>query len=338
MPRDPMPQHVVPMLARLSTLPAAEDDDKYGYEIKWDGVRAVAYVTKRGTTHLESRNLNDVTRQYPEAAAVGEALKGHAAVLDGEVVAFDENGRPSFERLQGRMHLTGAAAIDARTRSTPIVYIVFDLLYLDGESLMPLPYTERRARLEALDLNGPSWRTPTYHAGDGAALLQASASQGLEGVMAKRLDSPYEPGRRPGTWLKVKNTRRQELVIGGWLPGEGRRQGRIGALLMGYYDHEPPTPELRCAGKVGTGFDAKELEMLEQVLAARRRPTNPFSGPKQPGKGAIYVEPDLVAEVEFNEWTRQNMLRHPSYKGLRENKRAPDVVLERPEPPPPASR
>jgi bifunctional non-homologous end joining protein LigD len=198
---------------------------------------------------------------------------------------------------------------------------------------MRLPYSERRARLEELDLNGPSWRTPAYHEGHGDALLQASAQQGLEGIVAKRLDSPYEPGKRNGTWLKIKNTRRQELVIGGWLPGEGRRQGRIGALLMGYYDHEAPTPELRLAGKVGTGFDAKELDMLEQVLAPLRRATSPFSGAKQPGKGAIYVEPRLVAEVEFSEWTRDHMLRHPSYKGLRDDKRALDVVLERPEPP-----
>ena len=334
MPRDPMPQHVVPMLARLSKLPAEQDDDKYGYEIKWDGVRAVAYVTKKGATHLESRNLNDVTRQYPEAAAVGQALTGHRAVLDGEVVAFDEHGRPSFERLQGRMHLTGAAAIGARTRSTPIVYVVFDLLYLDGESLLRAPYTERRARLEELDLNGPSWRTPTYHPGEGAALLEASMRQGLEGIMAKRLDSPYEPGRRPGTWLKVKNTRSQELVIGGWEPGEGRRKGRIGALLMGYYDHEPAEPELRFAGKVGTGFNAEELESLESLLKPIERPTTPFSGARQPGKGAVYVEPELVAEVEFNEWTRAGMLRHPSYKGLREDKPALDVVLEKPEPAP----
>src|SRR3954452_16990113 len=330
MPRDPMPQHVVPMLARLSTLPAERDDDKYGYEIKWDGVRAVAYVTKKGATHLESRNLNDVTRQYPEAAAVGQALTGHVAVLDGEVVAFDEHGRPSVERLQGRMHLTGAAAIGARTRSTPIAYVVFDVLYLDGETLMRLPYAERRRRLEELDLNGPSWRTPAYHEGQGQALLEASAQQGLEGIVAKRLDSPYEPGKRNGTWLKIKNTRSQELVIGGWVPGEGRRQGRIGALLMGYYDHDEAPPQLRFAGKVGTGFDANELDMLERVLAPRKRPTTPFSGPKQPGKGAIYVEPDLVAEVEFNEWTRQNTLRHPSYKGLRADKNALEVVLEKP--------
>src|SRR3954447_3348519 len=334
MPRDPMPQHVVPMLARLSMLPAAEDDDKYGYEIKWDGVRAVAYVTKDGTTHLESRNLNDVTRQYPEAAAVAAALEGRSAVLDGEVVAFDGLGRPSFERLQGRMHLTGEAAIGARTRSNPIAYCIFDLLYLDGENLMRLPYTERRARLEALDLNGPTWRTPAYRAGDGADLLEASATRGLEGIVAKRLDSPYEPGRRGGLWLKIKNTRRQELVIGGWLPGEGRREGRIGALLMGYYAHSGERPELRCAGKLGTGFDARDLEELAGLLAPLRRPTSPFRGARQPGKGALFVEPELVAEVEFNEWTRQNMLRHPSYKGLRDDKRALDVVMERPEPPP----
>jgi bifunctional non-homologous end joining protein LigD len=332
MPRDPMPEHIVPMLARLSTLPP--DDDRWGYEIKWDGVRAVAYIPDKGPTRLESRNLNDVTRQYPEAAAVGTALSGRSAVLDGEVVAFDELGRPSFERLQGRMHLTGTAAIDARTRSTPIAYVIFDLLYLDGENLMRQPYTERRARLEQLDLNGPTWRTPAYRAGDGAALLEASSQQGLEGVVAKRLDSPYEPGRRGGSWLKIKNTRRQELVIGGWLPGEGRRQGRIGALLMGYYDHEPREPELRFAGKVGTGFDAQELDKLEGLLAPRRRDTSPFAGPRQPGKGALFVDPDLVAEVEFNEWTKQNMMRHPSYKGLREDKRPLDVVLERPEPPP----
>jgi bifunctional non-homologous end joining protein LigD len=330
--RDPMPEHLVPMLARLSTLPP--DDERWGYEIKWDGVRAVAYIPKGGPPRLESRNLNDVTRQYPEAAAVASALEGHSAVLDGEVVAFDELGRPSFERLQGRMHLTGEAAIGARTRSTPIAYCIFDLLYLDGESLMGLPYTERRARLEGLDLNGPSWRTPAYRAGDGADLLEASAQQGLEGVVAKRLDSTYEPGRRGGAWLKIKNTRRQELVIGGWLPGEGRRKGRIGALLMGYYDHEPAEPELRFAGKVGTGFDARDLEELEGLLAQRRRPTTPFAGPRQPGKRAQFVEPELVAEVEFNEWTRQNMLRHPSYKGLREDKRALDVVQELPEPPP----
>ena len=314
--RDPMTERLVPMLARLSKLPP--DDERWGYEIKWDGVRAVAYVEEGGATRLESRNLNDLTARYAEAAAIGSALGGRSAVLDGEVVAFDERGRPSFQRLQGR----GAG--------TPIVFCVFDLLYLDGESLMKLPYTERRARLEALGLDGPAWRVPGYRAGDGAALLAASAEQGLEGIVAKRLDSTYEPGRRGGAWLKIKNTRRQELVIGGWLPGEGRRQGRVGALLMGYYDHSGAAPELRLAGKVGTGFDAAELERLERLLAPRQRPSSPFGG-RQPKRGALFVEPELVAEIEFSEWTNDNMLRHPSYKGLRDDKRALDVVLEKPE-------
>ena len=327
-----MPEHIVPMFARLSTLPP--DDENWGYEIKWDGVRLVAYAYEDGNVRLETRNLNDATRRYPEAAAIGTALGGRTAVLDGEIVAFDEQGRPSFERLQGRMHLTGEAKIGARSISTPTQYMVFDLLYLDGRSLMSVPYTERRAQLEQLDLNGPTWRTPAYHAGEGPALLEASAAQGLEGIVAKRLDSPYEPGRRGGSWLKVKNTRRQELVIGGWEPGAGNREGRIGALLVGYYDYEAGKPELRYAGKVGTGFDASELKRLEDLLAPLTRATSPFAGPRQPSKSARFVEPELVAEVEFNEWTRQGVLRHPSYKGLRDDKPALDVVLERPEPAP----
>ncbi len=314
---DPMPEHLVPMLARLSTLPP--DDDRWGYEVKWDGVRAVAYAYEDGSVRLESRNLNDLTARYPAAAAIGSALGGRTAVLDGEVVSFDDQGRPSFQRLQGR--------------DKPVVYMVFDLIYLDGDSLTRLPYTERRARLEALALDGPGWRTPAYHAGEGRALFDASAAQGLEGIVAKRLDSAYEPGRRNASWLKIKNTRRQELVIGGWLPGEGRRLGRIGALLAGYYDRDGAEPELRFAGKVGTGFDAKELERLEGLLGPLRRDTSPFVG-RQPKGAAQFVDPELVAEIEFSEWTRDNILRHPSYKGLREDKRAQDVVLERPVAPP----
>jgi bifunctional non-homologous end joining protein LigD len=308
------------MFARLSKLPA--DDGGWAYEIKWDGVRAIAYVAAGGL-RLESRNLNDVTARYPEVAGLAGALGAHEAVLDGEVVAFDEQGRPSFERLQGRMHLT--TGVERRARAVPVAYMAFDLLWVDGEDLMRRPYTERRERLADLGLEGPAWRTPGYSTGNGAELLSASAAQGLEGIVCKRLDSPYEPGRRGGTWLKVKNTRRQELVIGGWLPGEGRRKGHLGALLVGYYDGDA----LRFAGKVGTGFDQRELERLERLLAPLERTSSPFEG-RQPERGALFAEPQLVAEIEFTEWTSQGMLRHPSYKGLRDDKRALDVVLESP--------
>jgi bifunctional non-homologous end joining protein LigD len=318
-----MPERIVPMLARLSKLPA--EDGGWAYEIKWDGVRAIAYVADGGLK-LESRNLNDVTPRYPEVAALPDALAGRAAVLDGEVVAFDDRGRPSFERLQGRMHLT--TGVEARARLTPVAYVAFDLLWLDGENLMRRPYTKRRELLDGLQLEGPAWRVPAYSTAEGERFQQASAAQGLEGIMCKRLDSPYEPGRRGGTWLKVKNTRRQELVIGGWQPGAGKRAGHLGALLVGYYEDG----DLRYGGKVGTGFDQHELDLLQRLLAERTRDRTPFAG-KQPERGSHFVEPDLVAEIEFTEWTSQNMLRHPSYKGLRDDKRPLDVVLEKAEEP-----
>jgi bifunctional non-homologous end joining protein LigD len=206
-----------------------------------------------------------------------------------------------------------------------VAYVVFDLLYLDGRSLMDEPYTERRRRLEELGIDGDHWQTPAYSAGNGEALMKASSESGLEGLVAKRLDSRYEPGKRGGAWLKVKNHARQELVIGGWVPGEGRRRNRIGALLVGFHEDG----DLRYAGKVGTGFTEKSLDELAKRLAPLERKTSPFKGPHKPPKGAIFVKPDLVAEIEFTEWTPDRMLRHPSFKGLREDKPAGEVVAER---------
>jgi bifunctional non-homologous end joining protein LigD len=201
--------------------------------------------------------------------------------------------------------------------------MAFDLLYLDGHSLMRLPYEERRARLDELGLDGPSWRTPPAHRGAGRALLEASAEQGLEGVIAKRLDSPYEPGRRGGAWVKVKNKRRQELVVGGWLPGEGKRESSIGALLVGYHDADGA---FRYGGRVGTGFKQRDLDYLEERLEPLRRKTSPFQGTPKPPRGSIFVTPELVCEVEFTEWTSEGILRHPAYKGL-VGLDAADVVL-----------
>jgi bifunctional non-homologous end joining protein LigD len=307
--RDPMPEHVVPMLAKLGDLP--RDEDRYGFEVKWDGVRAIAYV-EPGRLRLESRNLNDVTAQYPEVRALARELGARTAVLDGEIVAFDADGHPSFERLQQRMHLSSESQVRRRASSVPVAYVLFDLLHLDGETLMALPYSERRTRLEALALDGPAWQTPGYRVGEGRALLAATAELGVEGVVAKRLDSPYEPGKRGGAWIKVKNVHREELEIGGWLPGEGRRTDRIGALLMGRRDDEG---RLRYCGRVGSGFKERDLGELAERLAPLRRDDSPFEG-RQPPRGSVFVDPRLSADVEFREWTSSGTLRAPTYKGL----------------------
>jgi bifunctional non-homologous end joining protein LigD len=331
-PADPeavaMPAFVEPMLARLSTMPP--DEERWAFEVKWDGVRAIAR-SEPGRIAFITRNGNDVTEAYPELRALNRALGSHAAMLDGEIVAFDEHGKPSFQAIQPRIHLRGEAAVRRKAAATPVTYAIFDLLWLDGHSLMELPYTERRERLAALKLDGERWRVPRHHVGTGSALLAATVEQGLEGVIAKRLDAGYAPGRRDGTWLKVKNSQRQELVIGGWTEGRGARAQRIGALELGVHDEDG---NLRYAGKVGTGFDEAELERLAGLLKPLARADSPFAG-RQPARGAHFVAPRLVCEVEFGEWTRDGRLRHPRYEGLRDDKPAAAVVRERVEPPPP---
>jgi bifunctional non-homologous end joining protein LigD len=325
-PADPsaeeMPAFIKPMLAKLSTLPG--DDANWAYEVKWDGIRAIAH-SQPGRIHLLSRNENDVTAAYPELRALNQALGSHEAILDGEIVAFDQNGRPSFQTLQHRMHLRGEAPVRQLAKNEPVTLMLFDLLWLDGHSLMELPYSERRKRLEQLKLDDERWRTPSFEIGGGAALLAATREQELEGVVAKRLDSRYVPAGRSGGWLKVKNSQRQELVIGGWTEGKGSRSKGIGALHLGVFDDQA---ELRYAGRVGTGFDAAELVLLAGLLKPLAQKATPFAGPRPP-KGAHYVKPTLVCEIEFTEWTRAGTLRHPSYKGLREDKAAAEVVRER---------
>lgn len=321
-----MPRHIVPMKARLSKMPPNEDD--YGFEVKWDGIRAIVYSGARaGDVTIENRNLRDITFKYPEL----HDLAGLDAVIDGEIVAFDDKGRPSFELLQGRMHLSTEAAVNVRLPDIPARFMAFDLLWHEGRDLTDLPYTERRAALEALDLNGPSWQTPAWRRDDGTALLDAAKAQGLEGVVAKRLDSPYCPGKRTSYWLKIKVKLSQELVIGGWLPGEGRRLNTLGALLVGYYDK---AGKFRYAGRVGTGFKERDLQLLMNELRTRSRDSSPFTPPPEPPRQAFFVEPELVAELEFTEWTREGILRHPAYKGLRDDKPAQEVVRELPAEPP----
>jgi bifunctional non-homologous end joining protein LigD len=320
--RVPMPERIVPMLARASN-DVPNPQRGWSFEVKWDGVRAIAYA-QPGRLRLESRNLNDITAAYPEVRGLVGELGMHEAVFDGEVVAFDDAGRPSFERLQRRMHVTSPNAIRRLAASMPVVYAIFDLLYLDGRSLMELPYRERREALEELELGGSAWRVPAAQPDQGTRLLEATEVQGLEGIIAKRLDSRYESGRRTGAWLKIKHTRRQELVIGGWIPGEGRRSERIGALLMGYHRDG----KFVYAGRVGTGFTERTLAELGERLEPVRRSKTPFhSAPKLP-REAMFVDPVVVAEIEFREWTAEGVMRAPSFKGFRDDKSPQDVVLE----------
>ena len=321
---------LAPMLATLGPLPV--DEEAWAYEIKWDGIRSLAYAEDRRLT-LRSRSGIDITARYPELLPLASMLGDREAILDGEIVAFDADGLPRFERLQQRMNVTTPSRIPALSRDVPVVIELFDLLWLDGRSWLRRPYLERREQLAALSLDGEHWQTTVHRLGGGSELLAASLERGLEGIIAKRPQSTYDPGRRTRSWVKVKHTNRQELVIGGWLPGSGRRGQRLGALLVGYYDASERDadgrPVLRYAGKVGTGFTEAELDRLQGLLEPLATETSPFSG-RRPPKGARFVRPELVAEIEFTEWTRDGMLRHPSYKGLRDDKDPTEVVREVP--------
>lgn len=317
---DPLPDAIMPMLARLGPLPVRDGD--HGYEVKWDGVRAIATV-RGGDLSLRARTGTDITARYPELVPVPPGTESGDLVLDGEVVAFDELGRPSFERLQSRMHLASAAAVARRLRELPVTYVAFDVLYAGGRSLLSRAYRDRRTLLAELELEGPAWRAPAHREGDGAALLAATAAQGLEGVVAKRLDSPYEPGRRSGAWIKVKNHGAQDVVIGGFTRGEGGRATSLGALTVGTWDAQ----RLLYAGRVGSGFTEATLAEVVAALAPLRTPHSPFTG-RQPPRGTTFVEPRLVARLEFREWTASGTLRAPVFKGLRDDVEVGAVVRE----------
>ena len=307
-----------PMLATLAEgIPPGRD---WLFEVKWDGYRALAYVAG-SEVKLVSRNANDLTSRFPSvASAIAQATKSPDCVLDGEVCALDSQGRSSFSAMQqGRAE-------------TPLVYYAFDLLELDGEPLLGLPLTERRARLEELlDARNRTVRlSETFE--DGAALLEAADAQGLEGVIAKRPSSLYSEGKRTRDWVKVKTHGRQEFLIAGYTKGQGRRSGSFGSLVLAVREG----PELRYVGNCGTGFGEREIDRLLKLLRPLERSDSPFAvAPKLPKvrkADIVWVEPELVCEVEFAEWTHDGRLRAPSYQGLREDKAPEEVRREEPLP------
>ncbi len=313
---------------RAVTGPLPDDEDGWAYEVKWDGMRLLAQVDDE--VRLTSTNGIDATARFPELAGLADHLAGHRAVLDGEVVAFDDQGRSSFSALQARMHLTDPAKVAQLRREVPVQYVVFDLLHLDDHPTIDLPYLDRRRLLTGLVEPSTGWLVPGHRVGEGAELLAAAAERGLEGVMAKRVDSVYRPGKRSPAWRKVKVRRRQEVVIGGWSTGEGGRSSSFGALLVGVRDPGDPGGPLRFAGGVGTGFTDGVLTELRHRLADLAVDECPFT-PVPPGpvrRTAHWARPELVAEVAFGDWTPEGRLRHPSYLGLRIDKDPADVVRE----------
>ncbi len=312
------------MLAVAGELPA--DDAPWAYEMKWDGIRAIAHVAG-AAVRLVGRTGRDLTASYPELRGLAAPIGARQVVLDGEVVAFGGGAWPSFEALQQRMNVSSAAGVRQLAAEIPVTYLAFDLLAVDGEWLLGQPYERRRARLDELGLEGAHWQTPPAFIGVGGADVRAVSRQHrLEGIMAKRLASRYEPGKRSAGWRKIKNVHRQEVVVGGWKPGEGNRSSLIGSLIVGVHEGA----SLVYAGHVGTGFTDQALRSLTRRLEPLRRSTSPFgtSVPPEHGRHAVWAEPEVVIEVEFGQWTTSGRLRAASYLGVRDDKDPADVVRE----------
>lgn len=314
-----MPSVPRPMKATAGPLPPGDD---WLYEIKWDGMRLIVSVTD-GSVRLTSANGRDVTVSYPELARLGESLGVSDAVLDGEVVVFDDAGRPDFGRLQHRMHVTNPRQALERSADHPVVLCLFDLLRLEGHDLYDVPLSERRRLLTSLVDAGAHWQVPAAFT-DGEALFEAAVERGLEGVVAKRPASTYRPGARTSEWVKVKVRLRQEFVVGGWAAGTGARSSTIGGLLLGYHpvdDSGVPAAHLRYAGRVGSGLSDSELRVLERSFDELATDDCPFEpAPPLPSTAAVrWLRPTTVVEVAFAEWTSEGLLRHPTYAGRRDD-------------------
>lgn len=311
---------IAPMLATPGALPPTAQDARWAYETKQDGQRAVVYLPGDGSVVLRARSGEEITGAYPELLPLGAALGATAAVLDGEVLALDEQGRADFQLLQSRMGLAHSPERAARRAAqVPVHLVLFDVMHLAGHALTGQTYTRRRARLEELGLAGPFWSTPGALVGHGAQALQATVDHGLEGLVCKRLDSVYEPGVRSRAWIKIRNMRGEDVVVGGWQPGKGRLTGLPGAVLVGQRD---AAGRLRYVGGVGTGWSETERTELAALLRKHASDVCPFD-PVPPAPGARWVLPRLVGEVRYSTRTRAGLLRQPSWLRLR-----PDLTPE----------
>lgn len=333
-PAPENPPEPGPMLATL--VPEPFDNEGWAFEPKWDGIRAIAVCD--GSTRLISRNSKDISVAYPELSGIHERLVSIDAMVDGEIVAMSE-GHPSFELLQQRMHVREPKEIEKLSKRIPVTYVAFDLLYLDGKTLVNEPFQRRRELLEEAVVASDHLQLSPSINGDGIALFEAAKARNLEGIVAKKLNSKYEVGRRSRTWVKIKTVFDADVVVAGWTSGQRRRAGSIGALILGAYDGDV----LRYIGAVGTGFDAGSLAVVEEALAPLGRKEPPFekqelAPAEREVRKAHWVKPELVVAVEFRQLTSAGKLRAPSFKGIREDKSPEECRFEDLSPPPPYKR
>jgi bifunctional non-homologous end joining protein LigD len=323
-----MPHSIHPMLATLIDKPF--DDDEWLYEIKWDGYRAITFLD-HSSLRMVSRNQNDLTAAYPELHVLREYLKAETAILDGEIVALDDQGRSSFSLMQQRTGVGEGGRRIRRTRDDiPVVYYVFDLLYLDGYNLTQVDLDKRKQLLASILVKNDLIRYSDHYVGQGTALFEAAAQRGLEGIIAKRRRSCYLP-KRGSEWLKIKIVQRQECVIGGYTEPRGSRQN-FGSLVLGLYDDRH---RLIPVGQAGSGFTEQTHSDMWKRLQPLETKLNPFFGKVESDRRVHYVKPELVAEVKFSDWTHEGesgavKMRAPVFQGLRLDKKPGDCKFERP--------